>query len=118
MLMLEWPPYIGTDDSSLDYKDMNHDYMGSYDDDNLHHACCWTPAQARIMTRRCNFEDVEVFISGLEEGAGITTDLCPSGYKKVTEEHPAYFSSIAPGQNLLRAIKRPNSRKPRYMNEI
>ena len=116
--MLEWPPYIGTNDSSLDYKDMNQDYMQSYDDDNLHHACCWTPAQARIMTRRCNFEDVEVFISGLKDDAGITTDLCPHGYKKVTEEYPVYFSNVAPGQNLLRAVKRPNSRKPRYMNDL
>lgn len=114
-LMLEWPPYIGTKDGSLEYKDQIQDYMGKYEDDNLHHACCWTPAQARIMTRRCNFEDVEVFISGVD---GVETERCPNGYRKVTEEHPAYFSNIAPGQNLLRAVKRPDDRKPRYMDDI
>lgn len=118
LLILEWPPFMATADGTVTPNPgQMHNFMFDYDDDNLHHACCWTAAQGRIMTRRCNFENVEVYMSGYKDG-GRSQEEAPNTLTLITEDHPAYFSNIGSGDLVLKANRRPDSRMPGYARQL
>ena len=118
MLVMEWPPFIkALGVGSLEYSDEATDFMQDAKYDTLHHMCCWTPAQGRIITIRSNFEDVEVFVEDLRSESERESS-CPSGYFRVTEQDPAYWSNISPGMLLLKAKKRPRERWCSYVQKI
>lgn len=118
LILLEWPAFMQTKDgtSNLTPGNMQPSYMQDYDDDNLHHLCCWTPAQAWIMVRRCGFEDVEVFLSnvaGSDNSPGV-----PHGLSQVTENESSFWTNVSPGDVVLKAKRRPDSKQPSYMERL
>lgn len=117
-LLLEWPPFMATaDGTATPNPGKMHNFMGDFDDDNVHHMCCWTPAQAWIMTRRCGFEDVELFISGFTNGGRSGEDVI-GGLTRVTEEDDAFWTNVSPGDIVLKAVRRADPDQPRYMRAM
>jgi len=115
-LILEWPPFMATEDgTATPNPGKMHNFMGDYGDDNLHHVCCWTPAQAWIMVRRCGFEDVQVFISGFTNGGRSEEEEIPGNLTRISEKDPAFWSNVSPGDIVLKAKRRTDSNQPRYM---
>jgi SAM-dependent methyltransferase len=116
VLILEWPPFMATADGTVTPNPgQMHNFMGDYDDDNLHHACCWTPAQAWIMVRRCGFEDVELYVSGFTSGSRSDEEGTPDHLTKITEADDAFWTNVSPGDIVLKATRRPDNRQPGYM---
>lgn len=120
LLVLEWPPFMATPDGTVTPNPGKmYDFMGDYDDDNIHHTCCWSPAQGRIMTRRCGFEDVEVFMSGYGSGGNAATMMgAPNNLTLITPDDPAFYSNIGSGDLVLKAVRRLDSNLPRYMQRL
>ncbi|KKN22540.1 hypothetical protein LCGC14_0914050 [marine sediment metagenome] len=115
-LILEWPPYITTNNGTLEIGEdpAPSNFMFDYDDDNLHHACCWTPAQGNIMVRRCGFADLEVYLSNYlsQEVSVPTTGPVPDRLMRIDDKDPAWYSNISPSDIVLRARRRPDDRMP------
>ena len=120
LLILEWPPFMATADGTVTPNPgQMHDFMGDYDDDNIHHMCCWTPAQGRIMTRRCGFEDVEVYMSGYGSGGNAETiQNAPNNLSLLTEKDPAFYSNVGSGDIVLKATRRIDKNQPGYMKKM
>lgn len=115
-LILEWPPFMATaDGTATPNPGKMHNFMGDFNDDNVHHMCCWTPAQAWIMVRRCGFENIDLFISGFTSGGRSQEENCPNNLFKITEEDEAFWSNVSPGDIVLKATKRQDSKQPQYM---
>lgn len=119
-LILEWPPYIRTGNGTLIPDEKSGNMMSDYDEDNLHHVCCWTPAQGNIMVRRCGFEDLEVYLNGYtsQEKTISSEGVVPGGLSRIDETDPAWYSNIAPIDIILKARKRPDHRMPYYGNAL
>jgi SAM-dependent methyltransferase len=121
LLILDWPPFIASADGPLTaHPGKIHNHMGDYDDDNLHHACCWTPAQSRILARRCNFQDIEVFVSGHKAGTRLDKegDFPEAGLRLLTEDMEEYWSNVSSGDLVLRAVRRADSDMPSYARNL
>ncbi|KKN39026.1 hypothetical protein LCGC14_0747500 [marine sediment metagenome] len=119
LLVLEWPPFVGGHTSSVTgMHTKNHDFMDVKSINNLHHMCCWTPAQAHIITRKCNFEEPEVFIASHTPLVSQEGRVCPEGYAYLNEDDPAFYSNVSTGNILLSARRRPDSQMPDYVRRI
>jgi SAM-dependent methyltransferase len=119
LLVLEWPPFMATADGTATPNPGNmHNYMMEYDDDNIHHMCCWTPAQAWIMVRRCGFENVELYLSGYTDGGRSEEKGVPGGLTRITESDEAFWTNVSPGNIVLKAARRSDGKQPRYMKEM
>ena len=119
LLDLEWPPFIATADGTVTPNPGKvHNFMGDYDDDNLHHTCCWTPAQAWIMVRRCGFENVELYISGYTSGGRSDEPGAPNNLVRITEDDDDFWSNISSGDIVLKATRRSDQTQPNYMKGI
>jgi len=110
LLILEWPTFIGTT--------VYHDYMDAKSINNLHHMCCWTPAQGHVITHKCNFEEPEVFIGGHNPLVSQEGRTCPVGCAYVNEDDPAFYSNVNAGDIILSARRRPDSQMPDYVRRI
>jgi len=121
-LILEWPPYISTNNGTLEVGEdpTPSNFMSEYDDDNLHHTCCWTPALAHIMVRRCGFEEVEVYLNNYhsQEIFVSSKDPVPHNIMRIDDKDPGWFSNISPSDIVVRAKRRPDSRMPHPIKRL
>lgn len=119
LLILEWPPFMATKDGTATPNPGEmHNFMGDYDDDNLHHACCWTPAQAWIIVRRCGFENVELYLSGFTNGSRSAEKNTPDNLSRITEKDSEFWTNISPGDIVLKANRRLDCQLPNYMKKM
>lgn len=119
-LILEWPPYIRTGNGTLVPDEKSGNMMSDYNEDNMHHACCWTPAQGNIMVRRSGFEDLEVYLSNYKsQDKPIASDgPVPANHFRIDETDPAWYSNVAPMDIVLRARRRPDHKMPYYGHKL
>ncbi len=118
-LILEWPPFMSTTDGTTDLNlEKMHNFMGDFNDDNIHHMCCWTPAQAWIMVRRCGFEDVSLYVSGVAGGSSSEEEGVPDHLTRITETDVAFWTNISPGVIVLKAARRFDNDQPGYMRRM
>lgn len=119
LLILEWPPFIGGHESSATgAKTLGHDYMEVHQVNNLHHMCCWTPAQGHVIVRKCNFEEPDLFIGAHTPVVNQEGRDSPKGMAYVNAEDPAFWSNISSGNIVLRAQRRPDTKVPDYIRQI
>jgi SAM-dependent methyltransferase len=119
LLILEWPPFLGghISDATGAHTQL-HDFMDVKSINNLHHMCCWTPAQGSVITRKCNYDPPQLFVSGHNPVVSQEGRDCPKGFSYLNEEDPAFYSNISSGQIVLAARRRPDSQMPDYVRQI
>ncbi len=119
LLILEWPPFLGGHTSAVTGQHTKmHDYMLSDSIDNLHHICCWTPAQGHIMVRKCNYKDVQLFVLNHNPLVNQEGRNCPEGFAYLDDNDPAFYSNISAGDIVLSARRRPDNQMPEYVRDI
>jgi SAM-dependent methyltransferase len=107
--ILEWPPFLSKD---------GHDFMDVASINNLHHMCCWTPAQGSTIIRKCNFTEPEIFIGGHRPLVNQEGRNCPTGFTYLNGEDPSFYSNVSSGQIVLTATRRPDNQMPDYVRQI
>lgn len=121
-LILEWPPHQSTNNGTLVVTEdpAPSNFMAEEDDNNLHHACCWTPAQANIMVKRCGFEDVEIYLNAYhgQEVKVFSKDPVPHMLMRIDEKDPAWFSGTSPSDIVVRAKRRPDHKMTNVLKSL
>ncbi len=119
LLVLEWPPFLSRPPDLVTGKyTKTHDHMDMKSINNLHHMCCWTPAQGYILTRKCNFEEPEVFIGSHSPLVSQEGRVCPVKCAYVNEDDPSFYSNVSTGDIVLFARRRSDSQMPDYVRRI
>ena len=114
LLILEWPSLFGAHRSSATGKvTENHDNMEIDNEENLHHMCCWSPAQAYTIARKCNFKKVDLFTLLVELNKDGSQILEP-----IEKCSDTFFSNRSLGNNIVLTARRSlGSDLPEYMQK-
>lgn len=104
-LVLEWPAMFTVNEEGEVVGDL------MYEDNpmNLHHFCCWTPAQAVAMVQKCGFHGAKVFRGVAKENTP------PFDRQEITRKDLSYYSNFGDTEMFLVAAKSPENMQPPFI---